>query len=202
MTSRDLLGEAHLVLERLNLSLLLLEHYLVESVYSESGGSTQYDSLRSIRSFVLSRRIRNGLKFPSYLPFSIYSVSSYINTAPLSSTTTASLPPDLVLSVFKNLTSLEMVNARCACRQWLEVAEENRILWRRLVVLLEEEEVETAVVIYEPTQTMRHSKAREVVRATGMMVDSSAIDLFDQMSNSTLEEIWIQLLVDGKRFTE
>lgn len=49
------------------------------------------------------------------------------------------LPPDVLLSIFKKLESNEMLQVRTVCREWLELIDEHKSLWRRLDLMSQEE---------------------------------------------------------------
>lgn len=75
------------------------------------------------------------------------------------------LPSEILLPVFKQLTSIEMVIVLRVCKARYEVIDENKALWRRLVL---------------------------PKREPGW--DSSIAELFDRKSCSSLQEISMQVM--------
>lgn len=74
------------------------------------------------------------------------------------------LTPEILLLVFKKLNSVEIVNVLRVCKDWLEIIEEHKSLWRRLVL---------------------------PKRENGWGI--SAVELFDRNSNSSLEKVEMQI---------
>lgn len=44
------------------------------------------------------------------------------------------LSSEILLSIFKNLNSVEMINVMPVCRKWLGIIDDNKSLWRRLIL--------------------------------------------------------------------
>lgn len=44
----------------------------------------------------------------------------------------ADLPSEVLLTIFKQFNSLEMVKILGVCKDWLEIIDDNRTLWKRL----------------------------------------------------------------------
>lgn len=87
------------------------------------------------------------------------------------------LPSEILLASFKHLNSLEMVHMMRVCKDWLEIIDENRNLWRRLVL---------------PAKEMKEDATEE--RGWGL----SLVKLFDNKSNNQLEEVSMDIKIEDQ----